>query len=34
MDFTVTLTAKGTTAKIHCMNCGDDAPVVEITKED
>ena len=33
MDFTVTLAAKGT-AKIHCMNCGEDAPVVEITRED
>ena len=33
MDFTVTLTSKGA-AKIHCMNCGEDAPVVEITRED
>ena len=33
MDFTVTLTAQDT-AKIHCRNCGEDAPVVQMTKED
>ncbi len=33
MDFTVTLTAPGS-ARIHCLNCGDDAPVVEMTRED
>jgi hypothetical protein len=33
MDFTVTLTAHGT-ANIHCLNCGEDAPVVEMRKED
>ncbi len=33
MDFTVTLTADRS-ARIHCLNCGDDAPVVEMTKED
>lgn len=33
MDFTVTLTAQGS-ARIHCLNCGDGAPVVEMTKED
>jgi len=33
MDFTVQQTSIGT-ARIHCLNCGDDAPVVEITKQD
>ena len=33
MDFTVTLTTQDT-AKIHCRNCGEDAPVVQMTKED
>ena len=33
MDFTVILTAPGS-ARIHCLNCGDDAPVVEMTRED
>ena len=33
MDFTLEQTS-GSSAKIHCRNCGDDAPVVEMTKED
>lgn len=33
MDFTVDLTAQGR-AKLHCLNCGEDAPAVEMTKED
>ena len=33
MNFTVDLTAQGK-ARLHCLNCGDDAPVVEMTKED
>jgi hypothetical protein len=33
MDFTVTLTAERS-ARIHCLTCGDDAPVVEMTKQD
>lgn len=33
LDFTVEKTS-GTSAKIHCLNCGDDAPTVEITKLD
>ena len=33
MDFTVTLTTDRS-ARIHCLNCGDDAPVVEMTKQD
>jgi hypothetical protein len=33
MDFTATLTAQRS-ARIHCLNCGDDAPVVDMTKED
>jgi len=33
MDFTVTLTAERS-ARIHCLTCGDDAPVVEMTRED
>jgi len=33
MNFTVDLTAQGK-AMLHCLNCGDDAPVVEMTKED
>jgi hypothetical protein len=33
MTFTVTLTAERS-AMIHCLNCGDDAPVVEMSKED
>ncbi|MGA9583991.1 MAG: hypothetical protein WBQ95_01620 [Terracidiphilus sp.] len=33
MDFTVTLKTGGN-ATIHCLNCGRDAPVVEIRKED
>ena len=33
MDFTVTLTAQRS-ARIHCLTCGNDAPEVEMTKED
>lgn len=33
MNFTVEQKS-GHTAQIHCLNCGDNAPVVEITKED
>jgi hypothetical protein len=33
MDFTVTR-AGGTNAVIHCSNCGKDAPVAPITKQD
>jgi hypothetical protein len=33
MNFTVTLNNAGI-ATMHCMNCGVDAPVVEMTKED
>ena len=33
MNFTV-IVATRSKATIHCLNCGDDAPVVEITKED
>ena len=33
MSFTVDLTAQGK-AMLHCLNCGDDAPVVEMAKED
>lgn len=33
MNFTVELTAQGK-AMLHCLNCGEDAPVVEMTKED
>ncbi len=33
MDFTVRLKTGGS-ATIHCLNCGEDAPVVEITKRD
>ena len=33
MNFTVEQTAADS-AKIHCLNCGDDAPTVEITKLD
>jgi hypothetical protein len=33
MNFTVEETSS-VSAKIHCLNCGDDAPVVEITKQD
>lgn len=33
MEFTVEKTSN-TTAKIHCLNCGSDAPVVEITRQD
>jgi hypothetical protein len=33
MDFTVEQTSD-TTAKIHCLNCGADAPIVDITKLD
>lgn len=33
MNFTVDLTANGN-AMLHCLNCGEDAPVVEMTKED
>ena len=33
MNFSVELTS-GERAKIRCLSCGDDAPVVEITKED
>jgi hypothetical protein len=32
MEFTVQRTTQ-TTAKIHCLNCGASAPVVEITKQ-
>ena len=31
-DFTVVLTAEGK-ARIHCMNCGADAPVVDIERQ-
>ena len=33
LDFTVEQTSN-TTAQIHCLNCGGDAPTVEITKQD
>jgi hypothetical protein len=33
MNFTVELTAQGN-ASLHCLNCGEDAPVVEMRKED
>jgi hypothetical protein len=33
MDFTVEQTSSSRAA-IHCLNCGDNAPVVEITKAD
>jgi hypothetical protein len=33
MNFIVELTAHEQ-AKLHCLNCGDDAPTVEITKQD
>jgi hypothetical protein len=33
MEFTVDQTSDNG-AKIHCLTCGEDAPVVEITKED
>lgn len=33
MNFTVERTS-GTNAKIRCLNCGDDAPTVEITRLD
>ena len=33
MEFTVERTAADA-AKIHCLNCGDDAPTVEMTKLD
>jgi hypothetical protein len=33
VDFTVEQTSNNS-AKIHCLNCGDDAPVVEITRKD
>ena len=33
MSFTVDLTAQGS-ARLHCLNCGEDAPVVEMAKED
>lgn len=33
MNFTVELTAQGK-AMLHCLNCGDDAPVVALTKQD
>ena len=33
MNFTVEQTS-GSKAQIHCLNCGEDAPVVEITKQD
>lgn len=33
MDFSVELTSPHL-AKIHCLNCGDDAPVVEIARQD
>jgi hypothetical protein len=33
MNFTANMNAKGKVT-LHCMNCGDDAPMVEMTKED
>ena len=33
MDFTVELTAQGK-AMLHCLNCGEAAPAVEMTRED
>jgi hypothetical protein len=33
MDFTVERTYAAT-ARIHCLNCGDNAPVIEMSKED
>ena len=33
MDFAVEQTSDST-AKFHCLNCGDDAPVVSLTKQD
>lgn len=33
MDFTVLLTSSSG-ARIHCLNCGDDAPTVEMTRLD
>ena len=33
MNFSVEKTSKRA-AKIHCLNCGGDAPIVEITKQD
>lgn len=33
MDFTVEQTSRNT-AKIRCLNCGEDAPLVEITRQD
>jgi len=33
MDFTVEQTS-GNSARIHCLNCGDNTPTVEITKQD
>jgi hypothetical protein len=33
MNFTVDLTALGG-VRLHCLNCGEDAPIVEMTKED
>lgn len=33
IDFTAELTAHDH-AKIHCLNCGDDAPTVEMIKQD
>jgi hypothetical protein len=32
-DFTVEMSSSGN-AKIHCLNCGDNAPVIEIAKQD
>ena len=33
MDFTVEQSSANS-AKIHCLNCGDEAPIVAITKQD
>lgn len=33
MNFTVEQTS-GESAKLHCLNCGADAPIVEMTKQD
>ena len=32
MNFTVDLTTQGS-ARLHCLNCGEDVPVVEMTRE-
>jgi len=33
MDFTVEQTSNAS-ANLHCLNCGNDAPIVEMTKQD